>query len=223
LIVTIESLAMRILPLAIPALLLAQVLAIGSANACDYSEIPLTPQEQARVLKNDAEIRDRTSKLSMVFVYSPKAPACCRTALFDTGEWRAMPADRKARFLQNMNFEEEDFFAAHKNIRAETSAGRALYRQWERQRRPNWRPIGFGHRYYTDTDRGTCNGNSYWRQTEFNLPDIRTWPRQPDGTVLAEFYGYKHSDRSNDWRRDFVVLSYHFCRGPFDQRGHCPR
>lgn len=208
---------------AVSALSFIVALAAVPARACPYSEMPLSSQEQARILKDDAAIRDRSPKLSMVFVYGPQAPACCKTALFDVGEWRAMPADRKARFLRNMNFEEDDFFARHRNVRYGTPESIALHRQWERQRRPNWKPIGFGHRYYTVTDGSTCDGNSYWRQTEFNLPDMRIWPRQPDGTVLAEFYGYKHSDRSNDWMSDFVVLSWHFCRGPFDRNGHCPR
>jgi len=187
------------------------------AAACDSSPMPLTPLEKALSLKKDAAIRDKAAKVLMVYIYSPSAPACCHSGLFGVSEWRTMPAAQKAQFLQNMNYEEDEFFARYRNVRTATPAYFALHRRWQRERKPRWQPIGYGHREYP-----TCSG-PIWDQTRFTLPDIRTWPRQPDGTFLAEVYGYKYSDRANGWNRDFVVLSYHLCEGPFDASGHCPR
>lgn len=205
-------------------LLAALIVWTGGAAACDHSEAPLTPHQQAASHAFDARLRDRTPKQSMVLIYYPESKGSwAAISLMDVREWMAMSAAEQKRFRENPNVAYDDWWRTHggDRVKISSSAGAALYRRWLREGKPRWEPIGFGHGYVEGI--GTCAGYRYWVRKEFRInQQLATAPRQPDGSVLAELYGYKYSDRSNDWQRQFVVLKFHLCRGPFGASGHCP-
>lgn len=185
--------------------------------------MPLTPAQQAASLKNDAQVRDRSPKQTMALIYLPESHGSWAVNnLMDVPAWVRMSAAQRDRVQRTPEIVTKDWRLARSAERAKIAA--ATFTQYTYEWPPaglqRWRPIGFGHGYIVG--QGTCEGNRYWVQNKFDIDrQLPAAPRQADGTVLVELYGYKLSDRSNNWRREFVVLRYRICHGPFGPSGHC--
>lgn len=200
-------------------LVIALLSGAGSAVACSHSEIPLTPQQEAASRAADDRMRNHAPKQSMVLIYYPESKGSwAAISLMGVGEWTGMSAADRARFRDNPNVAYDDWWRAHggDQVKISSAAGAALHRRWLREGKQRWEPVGFGHGYVSG-----CGGPE-WTQKLFRIDhQLATTPRQADGSVLAELYGYKYSDRSNGWQRQFVVLKFHLCRNPFGPSGHC--
>jgi hypothetical protein len=206
-------------------------LALGAATAtpgqaCSYASPPPSKAAQARDHAEDQRLRDTSPKelLALVYVPRPNVPArYFHSFAMEWGRWTRLSPALRARFERDPNWEEAAFFAAHGSPVGGTKAYGRVSASWNRQGHPFPHLVGFGHSFTVPSSRirpGGCSG-SYWQRPQFDLgPELVRAPGQPDGTIIAQLYGYKLPLSDENWP-EFVVLRYKFCSQPLTADGTC--
>lgn len=141
--------------------------------------------------------------------------------IMEWNRWLSLSATDRERFKRNPLWEQEQWFLTHGRPRPGTHAYGKVTADWNRRGRPLSIPVGFGHHFQRGEN--GCSGYVYWVQRSFDIDaQLARGPRQPDGFVIAELYGYKLPRRDPYLDGEFVVLRYRICRGPVRADGTCP-